>query len=179
MLGKVLRLLPLLIAFIVLFPGQAQALGIGVVPHELELEAYPMGSVADSINVLNPSSEEALYRVYVEGEVGQWFRITPGEFVLEPGSSQVVEVVVSPPVTASGDYHPSICVVSLEHASELKFGCGVKVPVHIRITAPPPLSVIGLNVTGSRLLVVTIVVVSGVVVGVVAWRRRKRRAYEI
>ncbi len=179
MSGRVLRLLPLLIAFLVLFPGRVQALGIGVVPHELELAAYPLGSAADSISVLNPSSEGALYRVYVEGEGGQWFRITPGEFVLEPGGSQVVEVVVSPPLTASGDYHPSICVVSLVHASELKVGCGVKVPAHIKITAPPPFSAMGLNVTGPRLLAVTIAVVAGVVTGAVVWRRRKRRAYEV
>ena len=87
MLNKVVSVFLLLIAFLVLFPSQVQALGIGVVPHKLELEVYPLGSATSQINVLNPSSEEGLYRVYVEGESEEWFSITPEEFVLEPDSS--------------------------------------------------------------------------------------------
>jgi len=165
----------LLIAFLVLFPSQVQALGVGVTPHKLELEVYPLGSATSQINVLNTSSEEGLYRVYVEGEGEEWFSITPEEFVLEPDSSQVVEVAISPPLTAHGEYHASICVVSLVSASELKVGCGVKVPVHIVIIPPPPIGRVAEIMQGSSLPWIIIAVATAVVIGVVIRRRRRVR----
>lgn len=172
---KVVSVFLIFIAFLVLFPSQAQALGIGVAPHKLEFEVYPLGSATSQINVLNTSTEEGLYRIYAEGEGEEWFSITPAEFVLGPNSSQVVEVAVSPPLTAHGEYHATICVVSLVAASELKVGCGVKVPVHIVIIPPPPIGRVAEIVQGSSLLWIIIAIVAAVIIAVVIRRRRRVR----
>ncbi len=175
---KVARVLLLFAAFFVFLPGQVQALGIGVAPHRLELDAYPLGSSTSSLNVFNTSDERSQYRVYVEGEGEEWFSIAPEEFVLDPHSSREVKVVVSPPLSASGYYNPTISIVSLVPASELKVGVGVKIPVHIRITPPPPLAMIGLNLTGPPLLVVlgiAALLPVGVAASIFIWRRRKTR----
>ena len=51
MLIRVIRLFLLLIAVLILFPTQVEALGIGVAPHKLELEVYPFGSATSSLNI--------------------------------------------------------------------------------------------------------------------------------
>jgi len=175
-LTKVARLFLILIPLLALLPGQAQALGIGVVPHELELEAYPLGSAVSSLKVLNPSDERAQFQVYVEGEYEEWFSITPKEFMLASQESQEVKIAISPSLIASGDHHASICVVSLISASELKVGTGVKIPVHIHIVAPPLLARMGVNATGLPLLVIFCAVallLLALAIGIFIWRRRK------
>ena len=170
------RVFLLLIVFLVLLPGQAQALGIAVAPHELELEAYPFGSATSSLRVFNTSDEKSQYQVYVEGEVEQWFSITPEEFVLDPQDSQEVRIVVSPSLIASGEYNASICIVSLVPASELKVGVGVKIPTRIRIMPPALLARFGVNLTGLPLLVtvgMVALLLVALFVGIFIWRRRK------
>ena len=95
--------------------------------------------------------------------------------MLEPDSSQVVEVAISPPLTAHGEYRASICVVSLVSASELKVGCGVKIPVHIVIIPPPPIGRVAEIAQGLSILWIIIAVAAGVVIAVVIRRRRKVR----
>lgn len=164
---------------VMLYSGSVQATGVGVSPHRLEVEVNLSGVVSSSISVVNTSDEESLYQVYIEGEdLRSWFYISPWEFVLEPESCQEVQIDISPPAMASGEYETNVCVVGLIHASELKVGCGVKVPVRIKITAPLLFSVMGINVTKPCLLAAATGVVAGVVAGAVAWRKRKRRAYE-
>ena len=181
MLIKVVRLflLFIVIAFLVSLPRQVQALGIGVAPHQLRLEAYPLGSATSSLDVFNTSNERSEYQVYVDGECENWFSITPEEFLLDAHSNQEVTIVVSPPLTAFGEHSTTICVVSLTPASKLKVGCGVKIPVYIEITPPPPLAMLGINVTGLPLLVMVgtaALLIVALVVGIFIWRRRK--AYE-
>ena len=176
MLIKVARVFLLLIAFLALLPSQVQALGIGVAPSELALKAYPLGSATSSIDVINTSNEKSLYQVYVEGESENWFIITPAEFILDPQNSQEVKIAISPSLIASGDYHATICIVSLVTASELKVGCGVKIPVHIQIVPPPPLATMGINLTGLPFLVVLSIVtllLAALVVGIPIWIRRR------
>jgi len=173
---RVARVFLPLIAFLVLLPSQVQALGIGVAPSKLELKAYPLGSATSSIDVINASNEKSLYQVYVEGESENWFSITPAEFVLAPQDSQEVKIAISPSLIASGEYHATICIVSLVAASELKVGCGVKIPVHMQIIPPPPLATIGINLTGLPLLVVLGIVtllLAALVAGIPIWIRRK------
>jgi len=173
---KVVRVFLLLTAFLILLPSQVQALGIGVAPHKLELATYPLGSATSSIDVINTSSEKSQYQVYVEGEGENWFSITPAEFVLDPQNIQEVKITISPSLIASGDYHATICIVSLVAASELKIGCGVKIPVHILIVSPPPLATMGINLTGLPLLVVVSMVallLVALVAEILIWIRRK------
>jgi len=164
----------LLLILVLLLPSsQAQAAGIGVVPSKLELEASPLGSATTSINVLNSSSKKALYQVYIEGDCESWLGITPTEFILEPQGSQEIMITLSPPLTASGEHDVSVCIVALTPVSELNVGCGVKIPTHIKITAPPPLAAVGIDVSTPPLLGIGGGTVIGIVTGILLWRKRR------
>jgi len=162
-------------------PGPVQAIGVGVSPHELEVEVHPSGLVNGSISVVNTSEEESLYQVYIEeGALSSWFHIGPREFVLEPGGYQKVQIDISPPEIAPGEYETKVCVVGLIHTSELKVGCGVKVPVLIRVL---PLGLLGKvsgalpgELSGTALLVIIISVATPVAAVVFLRRRRKSHA---
>ena len=169
----------LLILLLVLLAGRAEALGLGVSPHRLELEAYPLGSVTGAFNVTNPSEERCRYQAYVEGEYQEWLTLTPEEFVLDPQDSQEVKVAVSPPIIASGEHNTHISIVALQAASELKVGTGVKLPVHVRMVAPPPLAMIGINLTGIPLFAfggAVLLLLTALISGTVIWVRRRGHA---
>ncbi|MDD5591198.1 MAG: hypothetical protein PHY18_04655 [Dehalococcoidales bacterium] len=119
---------------IAFFPDPTQAAGVGVSPHKLDVEVQASSSTSGFINVINNSDEELIYVVYVEEEdLSEWFSITPQEFTLEPGRYREVHLDISPPGKTSGDYQTDVCIVGLVHNSELRIGCGVKVPVNIHV----------------------------------------------
>ncbi len=175
MTRKLGGLLPLtLLLGLLLFPCGALASGIGVTPGRLELEAYPLVKASESVMVINTSGEQGLCQVYVEGEIKEWLSISPEEFILEPGDSQVVEVAVTPPLGARGDYEATICAVSLMPASELKVGCGVKIPLHILVGLAPPIGRIAEFAAGSPLVWLIIAVVLAIAIPLTIQKRRKR-----
>lgn len=159
-----------ILAFLVLPPSVAQALGLGVAPKRLDMEVQPLGSASGRLNVINDSDEEGLYRVYVEGENEAWFDINPKEFTLEPGSYREVELQVSPPMTAHGEYDVMICVVSLSPAAELKVGLGMKVPVNIIVLTPSPEGMIS-EIAGDKWPWLVILAATVIII-IVAVRRR-------
>jgi hypothetical protein len=170
-------LLPLtLLLGLLLFPRGVLASGIGVTPGRLELEAYPLMKASESVVVINTSGEQGLCQIYVEGEIKEWVSVSPEEFTLEPGESQVVAVAVTPPLGARGDYEATICAVSLMAASELKVGCGVKIPLHILVGLAPPIGRIAEFAAGSPLLWLIIAVVLALAIPLTLRRRRKHRA---
>jgi hypothetical protein len=177
LLTKGLRVLPALIMLLglLLFPKGALASGIGVTPGSLNLEAYPLMKASESMVVINTSGEEGLCQVYVEGEVREWFSISPEEFTLEPGDSQAVEIAVTPPLRARGDYEATICAVSLRPASELKVGCGVKVPFHVSVGLAPPIGKIAELAAGSPMMWLIIAIALAIAIPLIVRRRRKRR----
>ena len=177
LLARKLRVLPLLIILLglLLFPSGAAASGIGITPGSLKLEAYPLMKTSESVVVINTSGEEGLCQVYVEGEVGEWFSVSPGEFVLKPGGSRVVEIAVTPPLGARGDYEAKVCAVSLVSASELKVGCGVKVPLQVLVGLAPPVGRIAEFAAGSPVRWLIIAVVLAVAIPLIVRRRRRRR----
>ena len=172
-----LRVLPVLIVLLglLLFPNGVLASGVGVAPGRLDLEAYPLMKASASIMVVNTSGEQGLCQVYAEGEVREWVSVSPEEFILEPGGSQVVEIAVTPPLGARGDYEAMICAVSLVSASELKVGSGVKVPLHILVGLAPPVGRIAEFAAGSPVVWLIIAVVLAVAIPLIVQRRRKRR----
>jgi hypothetical protein len=176
-LTKRLRVLPALTILLgwLLFPGVILASGIGANPGSLDVEAYPLMKTSQSIAVTNTSSEEGYCQVYVEGESREWFSISPEEFVLGPGDSQVVEITVTPPLGTRGDYEATICAVSLAPVSELKIGCGVKVPVHIAVGLAPPIGKIAELTAGSPAMWLIIAVALAIAIPIIVRRRRKRR----
>jgi hypothetical protein len=175
-LTRGLRVLPALIMLgLLLFPSGAAASGIGVTPGTLNLEAYPLIKASESIVVVNTSAEEGLCQVYVESEVEEWFSISPEEFALEPGGSQAVEITVTPPLTARGDYEATVCAVSLVSASELKVGCGVRVPLHVLVGLAPPIGKIAELALGSSLRWLIIAVIAAIAIPLTIRRRRRNR----
>jgi hypothetical protein len=174
--GK-LRALPALTLLVglLLFPKGVLASGIGITPGRLELESYPQMKTSGSVMVINTSGEQGLCQVYTEGEVREWVSVSPEEFILEAGASQVVEVAVTPPLGARGNYEATICAVSLVSASELKVGCGVKVPVHILVGLAPPVGRIAEFAAGSPVMWLIIAVVLAVAIPLIVRRRRKHR----
>ena len=169
-------LLPLtLLLGLLLFPGGVLASGIGVTPGQLELEAYPLMKTSQSVVVLNTSGEQGLCQIYVEGEIKEWVSVSPEEFILEPGDSQVVEVAVTPPLGARGDYKATVCAVSLMPASELKVGCGVKIPLRVLVGLAPPVGKIAELAAGSPIMWLIIAVVLAIAIPITIRRRRKRR----
>lgn len=167
MLYKVLRLTLLLVVLsLIMFPSQVLALGLGVAPGKLDFSVRPGGTEAKTLNVINQSNQESLFRVYVEGEYEEWFLITPGEFTLASRQSKDVEIVVAPPLTASDEHDFSICVVSLPPGSDLRIGAGIKVPAHVQILEFPIALILGCGITALALVLLA---------GILMWRRRKAR----
>jgi len=160
---------------LLLFPSRVAASGVGVIPGSLELETYPLAKATGSIVVTNTSDEAGSYEVYIEGEEAGWLSISPEEFVLEATGSQVVEITVSPPLTAVGEHEVEVCVISLVRASELRVGCGLKVPLRIIILPPSPVGMVAGFKTGSPLSWIAIAVVAAIVIPVAIRRRRKAR----
>jgi hypothetical protein len=176
LIRKLTALLPLtLLLGLLLFPRGVLASGIGVTPGILRLEAYPLMKTSGPIEVLNTSEERGVYQVYAEGEVGGWLSISPEEFVLEAGGSQVVEVAVMPPLGTRGDYEAMICAVSVMSASELKVGCGVQVPLQVSVGLVPPVGKVAEFVVGSPIVWLIIAVVLAIAIPLTMRRRRKHR----
>jgi len=110
MLYRVLRLSLLLVVLsLIIFPSQVLAFGLGVAPGKMEFSVRPGGTEVQTLSVINQSDRESLFRVYIEGEYEEWFLISPSEFTLAPQQSKDVEIVVSPPFTASAEHEFSIC----------------------------------------------------------------------
>ena len=173
-LKRLVIVLLISISLTMLLSAVVWAMGIGVSPSKLDIEASPLGSTSISVNVNNPSDEPGVYHVYVEGDCADWFNIEPSGFELQPEGSQQVIVNVSPPINATGEYDVQVCIIALIHNSELNTGCGVKVPTHVRIIPPPPLDAMGINLTGLPLLGVSGALIAGTVTGIVMWRRKRR-----
>ena len=174
--NRLKNLIPLLALTGLAVPTGAMAAGVGVMPGSLEMEAYPLISDTAAITVTNTATEEGLYQIYLEGEVGEWLTITPTEFVLTPGASRSVEITAEPPLGARGDYDLTICAVARSPSSGLKVGCGVKVPLRISVGLAPPAGRIAELIAGSYLKWLVIGVVVAAVVIPLAVRRRRRHA---
>lgn len=167
MLFKVLRLSLLLIVLgLIIFPSQVLALGLGVAPGKLDFTVRPGGTETKTLNVINQSNQESLFRVYVEGEFEEWFLISPGEFSLAPQQSKGVQIVVAPPLTASDEHDFSICVVSLPAGSDLRIGAGVKVAAHVQILEYPVALILGGGIATLALVMLA---------GILIWRRQRTR----
>ena len=120
-----------------LLPSTALAVALGVTPGNMEFNTQPGGTDTQVLHVYNQSDNDAIFRVYIEGEYEDWFAITPGEFTLPPHQSQDVEIALETPRTAQGTHDPIICVVSIPAGSDLNIGAGIRVSAHVQITGPP------------------------------------------
>ncbi len=157
-------------------PGVAWAAGLGVTPGHLELETYPLVRATGALSVINTSPEPGNYQLYAEGEAADWLSLSPAEFTLEAGETQTVAVVVSPPLSARGDYQATVSVVALSTNPGLEVGCGVKVPMILRVMRPSPLGMVaGLRAAPPFTWVITAVALA-VSLPIAVKRRRRRHA---
>ena len=146
--------------------SSALAFGIGVMPGKMEFSLRPGNTDIKTLNVVNQAGQQSEFQVYVEGEKGTWFTVTPGEFTLNAQETRGVEILVAPPLTtAPKEYDFSICVVSIPPSSGLNIGAGIKVPAHVQVTELPLMAL--------QWWIVSAVVIMTVVIGVLFWWRRK------
>lgn len=121
-------------------PIPAGAIGLGVSPGTLELSAFPGGTDAKTLHVINHAGSTSRFEVYAEGPHPDWLTIRPAEFTLNPGGVQEVNVSLKAPLTIRTTSHRmTICVVTMSSDSELRFGAGVKVPADVKVALDTPL----------------------------------------
>ena len=136
--GFLLSFVALFLLLVVALVAPALAIGLGVSPEKLNIEVSRGGSTTATLGVTNTGNDESNYKVYVEeDEYKDWFSIEPEEFVLSPQGNKGVEITISPPLDASGQYRAHICVVSMLPGEGLKIGTGIKVPAYINIVGMP------------------------------------------
>jgi P pilus assembly chaperone PapD len=167
-LSNVLRLtaIILVITSIAFLPSAALAMGVGVTPGRMEFSTRPGGVHAQTLYVINQSTEQSKFRVFVDGsEVSEWFKITPDEFTLAPKHSTAVEITFAPPLIADpGKHNVDICVVSIPTGSDLRVGAGIKVQTQVEITGLPLMSL--------QWWVLSAVLIVALVVTLLVWRYR-------
>ncbi|MDX9893399.1 MAG: hypothetical protein RB292_03200 [Patescibacteria group bacterium] len=116
----------------VVVASSVQAVGLGVKPKKLEVQARSWQTVQTEFLVMNVSQEPGLYQVYADGLENK-INFEPTEFKLEPGSSQVVKLTVKS--IAAGIYSTNISVVARPLGSGgLISASGVKLPLVLTIT---------------------------------------------
>ncbi|MDP2704379.1 MAG: hypothetical protein Q8P01_04115 [bacterium] len=108
----------------------AEAVGIGAVPAELNVNVRAGKNAQRHITVRNPSSAVSLFDVYPD-EFADVIRVIPSSFVLEGGKEREVTVRVGP--EKAGIIQTMLSITS-QPLSENEFGAnaGVKVPIVIR-----------------------------------------------
>ena len=146
---------------LLLLASSAVALGIGVAPGKMDFSVRPGGSEAKTLRVINQSSQESEFQVYIEGEQAQWVKITPGKFMLDAQGTGAVEIMVAPSLMAAPEEHDfAICVVSIPPNSDLSIGAGIKVSTHVQITELPIMAIQWWIVAA----VILVIVVAGLLV---------------
>ena len=160
-------ILPVSLIVVLSCPSPALAAGIGVTPGRMEFNVQPGGMEMQTLHVINQSNEERQFQVYVEGEYGEWFQITPGEFALGPQETGSVEIGVAPPRTARESQDVYVCVVSLPTGGDLRVGAGVKVATHVQLLGLPLLTV--------RWWIIAVIIAVAVGIGLLVWWRRRLR----
>jgi LPXTG-motif cell wall-anchored protein len=123
----------ILVLGLLFIPGTS-AVGVGVAPAELNFSVQVGSSDSKILYVINTGSEESGYKVYVDEEYRDWFTITPENFTLAPDENKGVNITLSPPISASGNFNILIYAVSYSPSSEFKVGGGIKVPANVKVS---------------------------------------------
>lgn len=109
----------------------AHAVGVGVKPKEINLQAKSGKKIAAEILVMNVANEPALYQVYLD-DTEKNITLWPRDFQLLPGASQLVKIESRfnwPEKTTS-----TISVVSRSpEAGGLTAASGIKIPLTIAV----------------------------------------------
>ncbi len=117
-----------------LFIPGTSAVGVGVAPAELNFSAQVGSSDSRILYVINTGTEESGYKVYVDEEYRDWFAISPENFTLAPDENKAVQISLSPPISARGNFNMLVYAVSYSPSSEFKVGGGIKVPANVNVS---------------------------------------------
>ena len=117
-----------------LFIPASSAVGVGVAPAELNFSVQVGSSDSRILYVINTGSEESGYKVYVDDKYRDWFTITPENFTLAPDENKGVNITLSPPISASGNFNLLVYAVSYSPSSEFKVGGGIQVPANVKVS---------------------------------------------
>jgi LPXTG-motif cell wall-anchored protein len=135
-----------ILIFSLLIPA-ASAVGVGVAPAELNFSVQVGTSDSRVLYVINTGSEESGYKVYVDEKYRDWFTISPENFTLAPEENKAVQISLSPPISASGNFNLLVYAVSYSPSSEFKVGGGVKVPANVEVSNSGILLISGVLMT--------------------------------
>jgi hypothetical protein len=88
-------------------------LAIGAAPSSFNFPGMLRGGYSEqTVTVSNPSSSDVTIIVSGDGEISQWIHAEPNEFILSPGSSAPVTIIVEPPIDiANGEYKNDLLVL--------------------------------------------------------------------
>ncbi|MBI2623145.1 MAG: hypothetical protein HYW65_01035 [Candidatus Liptonbacteria bacterium] len=125
-----------LIAFAGLFilTSQAHAIGITVLPSELNVKT-PRGTEAVArLTIQNPSREVAVFEVYPD-DLDSLITPIPSRFTLESAESRTIEIKFA--AKREGVYTTNLSVLARPLTDPLLgIGSGVKIPIIFTVTAP-------------------------------------------
>lgn len=116
------------------FSQTVSAVAVGVTPGNLDFDVQTGSSDTRLLFVINTGTETANYRVYVDEDYADWFFISPETFHLNAGENKAVELTLTPPMSAKGEYDCTVYAVSSSPSSDFSVGSGIRVPVHATVS---------------------------------------------
>ena len=109
----------------------ALAVGVGVTPAQLHIDAHAGQESVARIKVTNPSKDVTLFEVYPD-DLEAVVSVSPASFTLESKEEKYVDVKVTSP--EAGQFLTTLSVVGrLMADSKFQAGSGVKIPVTITV----------------------------------------------
>ncbi len=139
-------LLAILVSFIL--SSSVALASVGVSPIEIDYKDLMRGGYAETyITVSNPSTDEQVVTIGVEGQSAAWSRVEPNNFNVEGHGVKIVRLIVEPPLdTPNGIYKSTIYInaVDVYTAQAVAQGMGVAVTSGVGILQ-------SVNVTGVQI----------------------------
>lgn len=112
-------------------PVTADAVGIGVKPKSLNINAGAGRAVKTEMLVMNTGAEPAMYKITPDGLENR-INISPADFRLEPDGTQIISVSVK--ILTPGKYASNLSVMAKPLSTEgFSASTGVKIPIEINV----------------------------------------------
>jgi P pilus assembly chaperone PapD len=122
--------LPVVALLVIMMPSPALAVSLSVSPGRLNVN-LSNDSAVETVSVVNNGSDTCLYKVYVaDNAYEEFISIEPQEFLLSPGQTMSVKIIINSSAVQLPGSKAYINVVSLPDGSGLKIGAGIRVPVY-------------------------------------------------
>lgn len=129
-----LKKLLMYITVYILLSQTVSAIGVGVTPGNLDFDVQVGSSDTKSLFVINTGTEVSNYKVYVDEDYADWFDISPDNFNLNASENKEVELKLTPPISAKGEFDFKVYAASSPPSSDFSVGSGIRVPVHATVS---------------------------------------------